>query len=259
MISVIVPFRDAETTVGRCCESLHKQDGDFEFVFVDDNSEDGGPEILLNYVGADKRFRILENWYRSGVSGARNTGLDAARGEWITFLDADDMLADKAYKILSSVIREGLNVVQFNHWRRYARTGRTVVPNKYRNGPGIYDVQHLPKSWYYVWNKLYRAEFLKGIRFVEGMQYGEDELFVLECLAKENKIVHQEGAAAVHTFDSGNRLSRRKTEEDLIDQARGLENFILQHDDPKVRTAACMILAEHWASPSYIKIVGRSE
>ena len=259
MISVIVPFRDAETTIGRCCESLHNNDGDFEFILIDDNSEDGGSEIVRQYHQIDDRFRHLINWNKDGVSGARNTGLDAARGEWITFLDADDMLADKAHKALASGIREGSNVIQFNHWRYYARTGRTAMPAKYRNGPGIYDVEHLPKAWYYVWNKLYRAEFLKGIRFVEGMQYGEDELFVLECLAKENKIVHREGAAAVHTFDGGNRLSRRKTEEDLIDQARGLENFILQHDDPKVRTAACMILAEHWASPSYIKIIGRSE
>lgn len=259
MISVIVPYRDTETTIGRCCESLHKQDGDLEFIFVDDRSEDGGAEIVRNYQSIDERFRMEINWYKAGVSGARNTGIDAARGDWITFLDADDLLADDAYRILTSGIRDGSNVVQFNHWRRYARTGRTVVSNKYRNGPGIYDVQHLPKSWYYVWNKLYRAEFLKGIRFVEGMQYGEDELFVLECLAKENKIVHREGSAAIHTFDGGNRLSRRKTDIDLIEQARGLEDFIMQQEDPKVRTAACMILAEHWASPSYIKIVGRSE
>ena len=259
MISVVVPYKDTETTIGRCCESLHKQDGDFEFILVDDNSEDGGSEIVQNYVGIDIRFRHLINWNKDGVSGARNTGIEAARGEWITFLDADDMLADKAYRILYSGIREGSNIIQFNHWRHYARTNRTISPGKYRNTPGIYDVQHLPKSWYYVWNKLIRTEFLKDIRFVEGLQYGEDEIFVLDCLAKENKIVHREGAAAIHTFDGGDRLSKRKTDADLIAQARGLEDFIMRHDDPKVRTAACLVLSEHWSSPSYIKIVGRSE
>ena len=50
MISVVVPYKDTETTIGRCCESLHKQDGDFEFILVDDNSEDGGSEIVQNYL-----------------------------------------------------------------------------------------------------------------------------------------------------------------------------------------------------------------
>ena len=259
MISVVVPYKDTETTIGRCCESLHKQDGDFEFILVDDNSEDGGSEIVQNYAGIDMRFRHLINWNRAGVSGARNTGIEAARGEWITFLDADDMLADKAYRILYSGIREGSNIIQFNHWRHYSKTGRTVIPNKHRNVAGIYDLQNLPKCWCFVWNKLYRADFLQDIRFVEKLQYGEDELFVLECLAKENKIVHKDGAFMVHTFDAPDRLSRKKTASDLLDQVHGLEEFIAQHDDPLVRTAACKVLSEHWGSPTFLKIIGLTE
>ena len=259
MISVIVPYKDAEATIGRCCESLHKQTGDFEFVMIDDGSKDDGAEIVAGYQEADARFRM--NWNRNnpGVSGARNTGIANANGDWITFLDADDMLADRAYKVMSSGIRDGSKVVQFNHWRHYSKTGRTVIPNKHRNIAGIYDLQNLPKCWCFVWNKLYRADFLEDIRFVDGMQYGEDELFVLECLAKENKITHNDGAFMVHTFDAPDRLSRRKTADDLLDQVHGLEEFILQHDDPLVRTAACKVLSEHWGSPTFLKIIGLTE
>ena len=47
MISIIVPYKDTETTIGRCCESLHKQAGDFEFILVDDRSTDGSREVVL--------------------------------------------------------------------------------------------------------------------------------------------------------------------------------------------------------------------
>ena len=259
MISVIVPYKDAETTIGRCCESLHKQEGDFEFIMVDDWRTDGGHEIVENYAAMDVRFISISNNFFPGVSGARNRGIESARGDWITFLDADDLLADDAHRILTSGIRDGSNVVQFNHWRHYSKTGRTVIPNKHRNVAGIYDLQNLPKCWCFVWNKLYRADFLKDIRFVDGLQYGEDELFVLECLAKENKIVHKDGAFMVHTFDAPDRLSRKKTASDLLDQVHGLEEFIAQHDDPLVRTAACKVLSEHWGSPTFLKIIGLTE
>ena len=258
MISVIVPYKDTETTIGRCCDSLHEQDGDFEFILVDDSSTDGSREIVRNYVAIDQRFKDITNSHQGGVSGARNTGLDIARGEWITFLDADDLLAKRAYKVLPIVTNDTANIIQLNHWRYYYKSGRTVINGKYNNPQGIYSLENMPKCWCFVWNKLYRADFLKDIRFVEGMQYGEDELFILECLAKENKIVHKEAAAMVHTFDAPCRLSRRKGEADLLDQVHGLENFIMQHDDPLVRTTACMVLSEHWGSPTFKSIIGHS-
>ena len=256
MISVIVPYKDTETTIGRCCESLHKQTGDFEFILVDDSSTDGSRDIVQNYVASDSRFRDLTNTHHDGVSGARNTGIEAAEGEWITFLDADDFLTKNAYRVMPVVIDDTSNIVQLNHWRHYYKTGRTIINGKYNNPQGEYGLENMPKCWCFVWNKLYRTEFLEDIRFVEGMQYGEDELFVLECLAKENKIVHKESAAMVHTFDAPSRLSRRKGETDLLDQVHGLEDFIMQHDDPLVRTAACLVLSEHWCSPTFKKIIG---
>lgn len=260
MISVIVPYKNAEQTLERCCESLTRQDGDFQFVMVNDWSEDGGQDIVSKYVrGDDPRFMSLYNHHNPGVSGARNTGIDYAAGDWITFLDADDMFTDHADKVLQSVTKLSANVIQFNHWRKSRKTGQNRLSQRYKNYDGIYDLENLPKGWCFVWNKLYRAGFLKGIRFVEGLQYGEDELFVLECLAKQNRIVHREGSFMIHTFDGDHKLSRNKTAEDLLDQVHGLEDFIMSHDDPVVRTAACKVLAEHWGSPSFLKIIGLTE
>ena len=89
MISVIVPYKNSEPWIGRCVESLKAQGGDMEFILVNDHSTDGGKKIAKDLTKGDKRFRHYENARADGVSGARNTGLDKAKGEWITFLDAE--------------------------------------------------------------------------------------------------------------------------------------------------------------------------
>ena len=117
MITAIVPYKDAERYLGRCLQSLHDQDGAFEFIIVNDGSEDGGTKIAAAYAEKDERFVLLDNERGPGVSGARNTGLDHAAGEWITFIDSDDEMLPGAYKTLTSVLKQEANVYQFNHIR----------------------------------------------------------------------------------------------------------------------------------------------
>ena len=88
MISIIVPFKNAAPWIKRCADSLMAQDGSFEVIFVNDGSEDGSDDIVAEYAG--DKFFLVDNEDMRGVSGARNTGLKYAQGDWITFLDADD-------------------------------------------------------------------------------------------------------------------------------------------------------------------------
>lgn len=244
MISVIVPYKDAGQWIGRCCESLHKNRGDFEFIMIDDWNRDGSAEIVSRYVEIDDRFQ----WFMShghGVSAARNTGIDAARGEWITFLDADDEMLPGAYR---SMIRFATgNINQFNHLRYYPAKGRAV--RRYSNDGGIYELPILPDVWFGVWNKLFRAEFLDGIRFNESMQYGEDGLFVLECLAKDGRIHHADRmiTTVLHRFENPCSLSKSKTVRDMVDQCRIYEDFFLQHDDQDLRLAMCSEMKRIWS------------
>ena len=246
LISVIVPYKDSEMWLGRCCESMHEQGGDFEFILVDDFSEDGGPKIVDFYVDIDSRFRGIVNQRGKGVSGARNTGLDIARGEWVTFLDADDELLQNAYRTLSSYAEAGRNVIQFNHMRYYTRIDKLTL--KYTNDRGEFSLPTLPVHWFGVWNKLFRAEFVKDIRFDESLQYGEDGLFVFECLAKDGTIYHADKEATVvkHRFDNKNSLSQSKTLLDIVKQLRAYEDFLLRQDGPAIRVAVCQEMAKLW-------------
>lgn len=245
MISVIVPYRNAENWVGRCFQSLYNQQGDFEFIFVNDNSTDGGKEMVTLYTGNDDRFIAIDNHHHIGVSGARNTGIENASGKWITFLDADDEMLPDAYKLFTKELETDANIHQFNHLRYYTVKDRLVL--KYANLSGWYDTSALCDMWFCVWNKLFRADFIKDIRFNERLQYGEDGLFMLECLARDERIHHADlrETTVKHRFDNKQSLSHIKTAADLVKQADVYESF-MKHQDGKMKAVACSELSKVW-------------
>ena len=246
MISVIIPYWNAAEWIGRCVESL-KQPGDFEFILVNDKSKDDSEKIAREL--ADDRFVFVDNQHKKGVSGARNTGLDVAKGDWITFLDADDEMLPGAFDTFNAVIQADrkANIHQLNHFRYNAATDRLRMKSPYQGG--WYDLNNLPETWWGVWNKLFRADFVKGVRFNESIQYGEDGLFMLECLAKDGKI-HQGDrhlATTKHRFDSPNSLSHIKTDKDVIKQIHAYEKWMLKQEDNAIRVIACQEMQKLWA------------
>ena len=117
MITVIVPFKNAAPWIKRCADSLMAQDGEFDVIWVNDGSEDGSDGIVAEY--ASDKFLLVNNEDVRGVSGARNTGLKHAQGDWITFLDADDEYAPFAMNALNASIRmyPEADLIQLNHVR----------------------------------------------------------------------------------------------------------------------------------------------
>ena len=89
-VSIIVPVYNAENALARCVDSVLGRDfRDFELLLVDDGSADSSPRICDEYAVRDARVRVLHR-ENAGVSAARNAALDAATGEYLQFLDADD-------------------------------------------------------------------------------------------------------------------------------------------------------------------------
>lgn len=258
LISVIVPYYNSRDVLDRCLLSLTDQAGEFEFLVVNDYSTDGGEEIARHYAEQDDRFILLDTRYEFGVSGARNTGLDHARGEWVTFLDADDTLNGGAYKTFTRAIKiyHGFNIIQFNHYRHYAKNGKTRL--KDTNAAGNYDAANLPKRWREVWNKLYRAEFARQSRFELDLMFGEDEMYNLECLARDGRIVCAPGITVTHNFDGRPTLSKTKTDQDVLKLVQAMLRFIEMHPEPEARRLVCMSMAELWPR-FFLKILTKGE
>ena len=243
MISVIIPYRNAGKWLGRCERSL-QQDGDFEILFIDDNSTDGAkPES----------FNVIQNEHEPGVSGARNTGLDHAAGEWVTFLDADDEFLPNAYDKFMHMLETEALIHQSNHLRYYVSAGSGM--RRWDNKEGIYKLKSLPLVWYGVWNKLYNRDLVQGIRFKEGMQYGEDELFNLECLKVAREIHHTSDVIVKHNIDNMQSLSHVRTRADLIRQCKELEDYIVTCDDQEIRAVTFDTLLKHMSQGWFRKAI----
>lgn len=112
LVSVIVPVYNAGQFLGEALESLRSQShARFEAILVDDGSTDDSATICRGYADRDPRFKLLSQ-ENSGVSAARNAGIEAATGRWIAFLDADDLLyAESIRPMLDAAAATGAPVV----------------------------------------------------------------------------------------------------------------------------------------------------
>lgn len=247
MISIIVPYWNSEQWIDRCCDSMQALDGCFEFLLINDHSTDNGVEIVRRYADTDCRFKMLSNERNKGVSGARNTGIDHARGDWITFLDADDELTGSAARAFRKTIRSAdANIHQMNHLRQNRRSGRLRDACMYADG--WFRADNPPEFWFGIWNKLFRAEFIRNIRFDEALQYGEDGLFVLECFEKDPMLHHagHDLKAVIHRFDNKQSLSHVKTAEDIIKNIKTYTEFLERQTDTALKKMICMELSKLW-------------
>jgi glycosyltransferase involved in cell wall biosynthesis len=143
VLSVVVPCYNVEAYAANTLISLSRnRDPDVEFILVDDASTDTTPSVLAE--GADRldRVTVLTHRHNSGLAAARNTGLDAAAGTYVAFLDGDDWVEPGYYpKLLATISRLGCEMVRTDHVKVRGRK-RTV----YRISHGPRGVVMSPRS-----------------------------------------------------------------------------------------------------------------
>ncbi|MFV0527276.1 MAG: glycosyltransferase [Lachnospiraceae bacterium] len=192
MISIILPAYNAEEFIGRAIESVLKQTyKDFELIVIDDGSDDDTAGIVSFYVRQDSRIRLLRIPHQ-GVSAARNAGLRAAQGEWITFLDADDEFVPQTCKTVLSRLRgreAGLVIFSIEYVRAYIYLWPpqpTVLRDHYYPGNGERCERFIAAYYkrrkmliHSQCNKFYKRAVIEKhkLAFREDLQYGEDQLF----------------------------------------------------------------------------------
>ena len=188
LISVIVPVHNAERYIARCMESILAQDYEnYEIVAVVDNSDDASLGILKAYQKADKRVKITEKKI-GNPGGARNAGLDNAKGDLIMFVDADDALYDDALSYLCGVLEKTKSDVVIG-----AYSGEEILeqPKKEKKVLDAHDAKidmMYQKISSAPWAKLYRASVIGKTRFPKYMM-AEDALFNYAVFSAAKKIV----------------------------------------------------------------------
>ena len=233
-ISVIIPVYNLEDRLGATLESLINQTHkNLEIILVDDGSSDGSLSVMREYAGLDGRIKIISK-QNGGVSSARNAGLDAASGEYVGFIDGDDVVAPDMYEyLLSGAIRYSADLVQCG----VLKDGQAVCTPKRDviikdNSP--FSVRNIDKLLAGgVWCKLYRKECIKDIRFDERFPIGEDLYYTLNALRRTECVAFLSEAKYNYITRPGSALNSSRTEEKLTSYRRMLKEAMLLLSDSR--------------------------
>lgn len=199
-ISVIVPVYNSEKYLNRCIESIVNQTyKNLEIILVDDGSSDNCPQICDNWAEKDSRIKVIHK-KNDGAASARNSGLDAATGEYIGFIDSDDYIDSNMYQIMldqiidndadasrCGVVRE-LGNGETEEWG----TGNSdiiIVDNKQLLADVGEAVGLLPVACY---NKLFKSSCIGNIRFDTSFKFAEDTLFNFMVAKNIRKMVYND-------------------------------------------------------------------
>lgn len=225
MISVIVPAYNAEKYIDRCMQSIHDQTMiDIEIIVVDDGSTDGTWALLQTWQEKDERVKTIHQ-ENQGLSGARNTGLQLATGEYIFFIDSDDWLVRDTFDKLINKQKETEADIVACGFRWVYEDGRSLPFTENKefcvNGEEAVQEMILGRTLCsVVWNKLYKRELFIGESFPPGKK-NEDEFITYRLLYKAKKVAYV-GECLYEYFQNDNGLMSNIYREQNYDQLDAL-------------------------------------
>lgn len=244
IVSVIIPCYNAEKNIIQCIDSVCSQTlQQIEIICVDDGSTDATLELLQTYQEKDARIRVIRQ-KNAGAGAARNTGLDIASGEYLSFLDADDFfepdMLEKAVAVAETwqtdyvVFRADRYYSAENHfeeipWSLQSSDLPPYMPFSYRQLTGNVFLSFV--GW--AWDKLFRRSFVQKhqLRFQE-QRTTNDMLFVFSALVCAKRIAAIQDVLAHQRRGSGDTLSvtREKSWHCFYDALIALRERLIQED-----------------------------
>lgn len=215
LVSIIVPVYGTEAYLPACIESLCRQTYEnIQIILVDDQSPDRCPEICDAYAEKDSRVIVIHQ-ENKGVSGARNTGLCQADGDYILFVDSDDELYPDAVNIL---LEDAFAYHADMVWAPQKRVDKKGhADSTYEEGAytvfgddeplllslnGAYNINA-------VWGKMFKADFIRGLCFEEGKNINEDGFFTFQCYLRKPTLVRHN--ASVYRYNTRADSCSRQT------------------------------------------------
>ena len=182
-VSIIIPIYNHEKYLRECLDSVINQTmNDIEIICVNDGSTDGSLDILKEYANNDNRLKIVDK-KNTGLGPSRNVGLDYISGEYVMFLDSDDMLRNNACEVAYGKIKESNSDILSFGWNVFTDTNNPVY-KKISKDYKLVDknISFMNKDWEkalntdhpYSVNKIYKTDFLKNYRFLRNKFFAEE-------------------------------------------------------------------------------------
>lgn len=202
-LTVIIPVYRVEQTLNRCVESVLRQSiDDMEVILVDDGSPDRCPQMCDDWANKDARIQVIHKM-NGGLSDARNAGIDVATGEYITFVDSDDYIAPDTYQPLLQQLTEHPEY----DFVEYPVAGKLPLSEK-----EFYDIQEYwigCKAYLhtYAWNKIYKKNLFKHIRYPKGKLF--EDAYTLPLLLREAQVFATTNVGCYHYCYNSNGITSK--------------------------------------------------
>ena len=180
MFSIIVPVYNLAPYLRECLDSVLSQTfTNWECMCIDDGSTDGSGVILDEYAAMDKRIHVIHQ-RNAGEGEARNTGLASAEGDWVFFLDGDDIMLPGALERLSKCASDDCSIVRFGFSSFEDGKGPNLTQLEKPLPPKIVDISHeikMSEFYTYVWQHVYRRTLICDMKFKK-YKRGCDRVFL---------------------------------------------------------------------------------
>ncbi|MCR5239330.1 MAG: glycosyltransferase [Prevotella sp.] len=199
-LSIIIPVCNVEKYIGPCLESIYRQglsDGDFEVIVVNDGSTDNSMKVVEDIRLHHHNIQIIHQDH-AGPSVCRNEGMEMAKGEYVLFVDSDDLLMDNGLTVL---LKKALDTSADMVVADFMRLNDDEITSVYdsqvtdsrvvdKTGLDYYVEDYDPGVGSFIWRILYKRTFLNEnhIRFEPGVYY-EDIPFLQECYLKAQRVI----------------------------------------------------------------------
>ena len=191
-LSIIIPVYRVEATLNRCVESVVTQDfNDFELILVDDGSPDNCPQLCDSWAAKDQRISVIHK-SNGGLSDARNAGINIAQGDYLTFIDSDDYIAEQTLAPLMLKLTENpdIDILEYPVFVFYGSPKQYMLDFQ---GDMVY--HDMDDYWFedqayqhsYACNKIYRTELFQEVRFPKDIIF--EDIHTLPQLLKKAKTV----------------------------------------------------------------------
>lgn len=192
-ISIVVPMYNTEEQINKSIDSLLRQSyTDFEIIIVNDGSTDNSLSLCRDTYGKNPNIKIIDK-ANGGVSDARNAGMRAASGKYITFVDADDWVeSDYLSHLYDDLTQNGADISVADYKIETTDEKKTakvqIEKSKLVSGSQVMESFFNVQISTAVWGKLYRRALIGSLQFPVGMKIGEDAFFVYHALRRAKTV-----------------------------------------------------------------------
>ena len=224
-VSVIIPVYNTKAYLAQCIDSVIAQSlTEFEAIIVDDCSTDDSAAIIDHYVQKDSRLRCIKHNVNKGLPSARNTGVEAAIGQFIIHLDSDDywLRSDMLDILYQTAEVDGCDILKFNGLHHINEKCKQPIVKSENIVNGNFHINE--QFWEYrsVFLYFFKKEFLEqyNFTFVPNMSLGEDAIFLSQTLTRASKISSIPEHFYAYRFDN----------ESLMRKPWTLQNFMQEEE-----------------------------